>query len=53
LGALDTAWMIKTFFERGGAQEHDQPLLDEWIAEFKVMVLDQAALPRTKAKVLT
>jgi hypothetical protein len=38
LGALDTAWMIKTFFERGGSPEQDQPLLDEWVAEFKVMV---------------
>jgi hypothetical protein len=38
LGALDTAWMIKTFFERGGSPVQDQPLLDEWVAEFKVMV---------------
>jgi hypothetical protein len=38
LGALDTAWMIKTFFERGGSPDQDQPLLDEWVAEFKVMV---------------
>src|SRR5690349_12005262 len=38
LGALDTAWMIKTLFERGGAPEQDQQLLDEWVAEFKVMV---------------
>jgi hypothetical protein len=38
LGALDTAWMIKTLFERGGTPEQDQKLLDEWVAEFKVMV---------------
>jgi hypothetical protein len=30
--------MIKTLFERGGTPEQDQKLLDEWVAEFKVMV---------------
>ncbi len=53
LGALDTAWMIKTFFERGGSPEQDQPLLDEWVAEFKVMVRLFAHFPCVRVVLLS